>query len=184
MANNNPIQNRFETRLSGEGGQGVIMGGAILAEAAILHEGRYAVQSPTYGSRVRGGPTKVDVVISDEPVVFPHATAIDLFVCTDQKPYDLYRNRIKDDAIVVVDTNLVKEVGDTRSWKIYKVPLINETKKRVGNIVLTSVVTLSMTQKLTGIIQYDHMVEFIKEWAPADFLEMNLKAIEVGQSLV
>ena len=175
---------RFEIRYGAVGGQGIITAGALLVDIAVKIENKFALESPTYTATVRGGPTKVDVVISDEPVVFPHATAIDLFVCTDQKPYDLYRNRIKDDAIVVVDTNLVKEVGDTRSWKIYKVPLINETKKRVGNIVLTSVVTLSMTQKLTGIIQYDHMVEFIKEWAPADFLEMNLKAIEVGQSLV
>jgi hypothetical protein len=49
---------RFEARLSGEGGQGVIMGGRILAEAAILQEGRFAVQSPTYGSRVRRAPLR------------------------------------------------------------------------------------------------------------------------------
>ncbi|MEK7327117.1 MAG: 2-oxoacid:acceptor oxidoreductase family protein, partial [Chloroflexota bacterium] len=59
------MNGRYEFRFSGEGGQGVILGGAILAEAAILHEGKYAVQSPQYGSRVRGGPTKVDVIISE-----------------------------------------------------------------------------------------------------------------------
>jgi 2-oxoglutarate ferredoxin oxidoreductase subunit gamma len=175
---------RFEIRYGAVGGQGIITAGALLVDIAVKIEDKFALESPTYTATVRGGPTKVDVVVSDEPVVFPHATAIDLFVCTDQKPYDLYRNRIKDDAIVVVDTNLVKEIGDTRNWTVYKIPLINETKKRVGNIVLTSVVTLALTQKLTGVIQYDHMLEFIKEWAPADFLEMNLKAIEVGQSLV
>ena len=175
---------RFEIRYGAVGGQGIITAGALLVDIAVKVEDKFALESPTYTATVRGGPTKVDVVISDEPVVFPHATAIDLFVCTDQKPYDLYRNRIKDDAIVVIDNNLVKEIGDTRNWKLYKIPLINETKKKVGNIVLTSVVTLALTQKLTGIIQYDHMVNFIKEWAPADFLEMNLKAIEVGQNLV
>jgi Pyruvate/2-oxoacid:ferredoxin oxidoreductase gamma subunit len=54
----------------------------------------------------------------------------------------------------------------------------------LGNIVLTSVVTLSMTQKLTGIIKYENMVKFIEHWAPKDFLDLNMRAIELGQKLV
>jgi 2-oxoglutarate ferredoxin oxidoreductase subunit gamma len=126
----------------------------------------------------------VDIIISDRKIIFPQASAIDLFVCTSQKPYDLYRNSIKDDAIVVLDSNLVKEVADTGNWKLYRVPLINETKKQVGSVILTSVVTLAITQKLTNIIDYRHMVDFIKEWAPREYLEMNIKAIEVGRNLV
>ena len=147
-------------------------------------EDKYALESPTYTATVRGGPTKVDCIVSDEKILFPQATAIDLFICTSQKPYDLYKERIKDDAIVVLDSNLVKEVGDTRSWKLYRVPLINETKKQCGNIILTSVVTLAMTQKLTNIIDYKNMVDFVKAWAPQGSLDLNMKAIEVGRSLV
>jgi 2-oxoglutarate ferredoxin oxidoreductase subunit gamma len=174
----------YEIRYAAVGGQGIITAGALLVDIAVKMENKYALESPTYTATVRGGPTKVDVIISDRRILFPQASAIDLFICTYQAPYDLYRGRIKDDAIVVVDSNLVKEPGDTRNWKLYKVPIINETKKQLGNVVLTSVVTLSMTQKLTGIIQYDNMVEFVREWAPRDLLELNLKAIEVGRNLV
>lgn len=175
---------RFEIRYAAIGGQGIVTAGALLVDIAVEKEDKYALESPTYTATVRGGPTKVDCIISDEKIMFPQATAIDLFICTSQKPYDLYKERLKDDAIVVLDSNLVKEVGDTRNWKLYKVPLINETKKQCGNIILTSVVTLAMTQKLTNIIDYKNMVDFVKHWAPQGSLDLNIKAIEVGRSLV
>ncbi len=178
------MSKRYEIRYGAVGGQGIITAGALLVDIAVEVEDKYALESPTYTATVRGGPTKVDVIISDEKILFPQASAIDFFVCTYQKPYDLYRNRLKDDAIVILDSNLVKDVGDTRNWKLYRVPILNETKKQLGNVVLTSVVTLSMTQKLTKIIDYDNMVKFVKEWAPAGYEELNMKAIELGQSLV
>jgi 2-oxoglutarate ferredoxin oxidoreductase subunit gamma len=175
---------RYEIRYGAVGGQGIITAGALLVDIAVEKENKYALESPTYTATVRGGPTKVDVIISDEKIIFPQASAIDFFVCTFQTPFDLYKGRVKDDAIVVVDSHLVKDLGDTRSWKIYQVPIINETKKQLGNIVLTSVVTLSMTQKLTQVIEYQNMVDYIKEWAPKEFLDLNIKAINVGRDLV
>lgn len=176
--------NRYEIRYAAIGGQGIVTAGALLVDIAVEVENKYALESPTYTATVRGGPTKVDVIISDRKIIFPQASAIDFFICTGQKPFDLYKNLIKDDAIVILDSNLVKEIGDTHKWKLYQVPLINETKKAVGNVILTSVVTLAMTQKLTNIIDYQNMVKYIKEWAPRDFLDQNIKAIEVGRSLV
>ncbi|MEN8152980.1 MAG: 2-oxoacid:acceptor oxidoreductase family protein [Acidobacteriota bacterium] len=175
---------RYEIRYGAVGGQGIITAGALLVDIAVEKEGKFAIESPTYTATVRGGPTKVDIIISDEKIIFPQASEIDFFVCTYQKPFDLYKERLKDDAIVVVDEHLVKEMGDTKNWKMYKIPLINETKKQLGNIVLTSVVTLSITQKLTGIIDYNNMISYVKHWAPKGFLDLNMKAIEVGRSLV
>jgi 2-oxoglutarate ferredoxin oxidoreductase subunit gamma len=175
---------RYEIRYGAVGGQGIITAGALLVDIAVQHENKFALESPTYTATVRGGATKVDVIISDEKIVFPQASAIDFSICTYQKPYDLYKGRLKDDAIVVLDSNLVKDLGDTKNWTVYRVPIINETKKNLGNIVLTSVVTLAMTQKLTNIIEYDNMVEFVKNWAPKGFEDLNMKAIELGMSLV
>lgn len=124
------------------------------------------------------------MIIADEKIIFPHAVAIDFFLCTDQRPFDLYKDRIRDDAIVVADSHLVPELGDTKNWKVYHVPIINETKKQVGNIVLTSVVSLALTQKLTRIVRFENMVEHIRHWAPKGAVDLNLKAIDVGLSLV
>jgi len=175
---------KYQIRYGAIGGQGIITAGSLLADIAVKMENKNAVCSPTYSAVVRGGPTKVDVMISDTKIIFPHATAIDFCICTDQRPFDLYRSRLKDDAILVVDSHLVPDLGDTRQWELYSVPLINETKKKAGNIVLTSIVSLAITQKLTGIISYDNMMEYIKSWAPKNYLDMNLKAVEVGFELI
>ena len=176
--------NQYEIRYGAVGGQGIITAGALLVDIAVEMENKFAIESPTYTAAVRGGPTKVDVLISDEKIDFPHATAIDFFLCTDQRPYDIYKERLKDNAIVVVDSHLVRELGDTRHWSVYQVPIINETKVGAGNVVLTSVVSLAVTQKLTNIIAYDHMVEHIRHSAPKRAVEMNMKAIEVGMNLI
>jgi len=175
---------KYEIRYGAVGGQGIITAGALLVDIAVERENRYALESPTYTAAVRGGPTKVDVIIDDEPIVFPHAVAVDFFLCTDQRPYDLYRERIKENAIVVIDPHLVKKLGNTHNWHIYEIPIINETKKNVGNVVLTSVISLAITQKITNIINYDNMVEHIRHWAPKGMEDLNLKAIEVGINLV
>jgi len=175
---------KYEIRYGAVGGQGIITAGALLVDIAVEKENKYAIESPTYTAAVRGGPTKVDVIISDERVIFPHATEIDFFLCTDQRPYDLYKDKLKDDAIVVLDSHLVKQLGDTHRWKIFQQPIINETKKQLGNVVLTSVVSLAITQKLTQVIQYQNMIDHITHWAPKGTVELNLRAIEVGFKLV
>ena len=175
---------RYEVRYGAIGGQGIITAGKLLCDVAAKLEHRHALASPTYTATVRGGATKVDIIISDEPVLFSHATAIDFFVCTDQRPYGLYKARLKSDAILVVDSNLVTDLGDTMDKTVYSMPIINVTEKEIGNIALTSVVSLAITQILTKIIEYDNMVSFVKEWAPKNYLDLNLRALDLGAKLL
>ncbi|HLP60526.1 MAG TPA: 2-oxoacid:acceptor oxidoreductase family protein, partial [Candidatus Deferrimicrobium sp.] len=74
--------NRYEIRYAAIGGQGIVTAGALLVDIAVEMENKYALESPTYTATVRGGPTKVDVIISDQRIIFPQASAIDFFVCT------------------------------------------------------------------------------------------------------
>jgi len=74
--------------------------------------------------------------------------------------------------------------GDILDWTVYSIPIIADTEREVGTVVLTSVVSLAMTQKLTNIIEYDNMVSFVKAWAPRNYLEENLKAIDLGYKLI
>ena len=175
---------KYEVRYGAIGGQGLVTAGSLLCDIAVKLENKHATASPTYTAAVRGGATKVDIIISDEPVLFSHATAIDFCLFTDQRPYNLYMSRLKNNAVLVVDSNLVTDLGDIAERTVYSVPLINETEKRIGNIALTSVVGLSMTQKLTGIIKYENMVSFVKEWAPKNYLDLNLKALDLGTELL
>jgi len=172
-------RDRYEIRFSGEGGQGVILGGAILAEAAILHEGRFAVQSPQYGSRVRGGPTKVDVIISDLPILFPRATKIDFFLALAQMSYNKYANGLADDAVLLIDANLVPNVNENGRY-VHRLPIVEIAKVELGNEVLSSSVALGAVIALTGIVRPDAAWKAIEARVPAKVKELNRKAFERG----
>ena len=179
MPNKHNTQNRFEARLSGEGGQGVVMGGAILAEAAILHEGRYAVQSPTYGSRVRGGPTKVDVIISDDEIIYPRATTIDFFLSLAQMAFDKFCNDLADDAIILVDKNLVGPVQKS-NHRVYRFPFVEVAKRELGNVVLSNIIALGVIIELTGVVSREALWQAVQARIPQKFINQNKAAMERG----
>jgi 2-oxoglutarate ferredoxin oxidoreductase subunit gamma len=175
----NKIQNRFEVRLSGEGGQGVILGGAILAEAAILHEGRFAVQSPMYGSRVRGGPTRVDVIVSDEEIIYPRAANINFFMSLAQMSYDKFCAELADDALIMVDKNLVPNVAD-HHHPVYRYPFVEVAKSELGNVVLCNIIALTVLVKLTGVVSPEALWQAIAARVPQKYLDLNRRAMELG----
>jgi 2-oxoglutarate ferredoxin oxidoreductase subunit gamma len=67
------MSQRYELRFSGSGGQGMILAGIIMAEAACIYDEKNAVQSQSYGPESRGGASKAEVVISDGPIDYPKA---------------------------------------------------------------------------------------------------------------
>ena len=64
------MKERLEICLSGSGGQGLILAGIILAEAAGIYDGKEAVQSQSYGPEARGGASRSEVVISNNRTSF------------------------------------------------------------------------------------------------------------------
>ncbi len=173
------IQNHFEARLSGEGGQGVIMGGAILAEAAILHQGRFAVQSPTYGSRMRGGPTKVDVIISDKEIIYPRATAINFFLSLAQSSFDKYGVDLTGDVIILLDKNLVPNVPDHHRT-VYRFPFVEVAKNELGNAVLSNIIALAVMVELTAVVSREALWQAIQARVPKKYIELNRQAMDQG----
>ncbi len=169
---------RFETRFSAVGGQGVLLAGDILALAAQKYEGLYSVQSPTYTAQVRGGPTKIDVIIDETPISYPKTTALDFFLSLAQGSYDAFLYDLKDDAIVVVDPNLVTTWND--KYKTYAVPVIEMTKAKIGKMIMSSVFSLGIMVELTQLLKKESVEKALLEKAPKGTEDLNLKALQLG----
>ena len=119
-----------ELRFVGVGGQGVILAGEILS-AAKIEAGGYGVKASTYTSQVRGGPTKVDIILSDEEIKYPYANEgeICFMLATAQNSYNAFKEGVKDGGIIVVEPNLVKpSEEDKKRWKIHEIPIISIAK--------------------------------------------------------
>lgn len=172
------MSNRFEARFSAVGGQGVLLAGDVLGLAAQKFEGRYSVQSPTYTAQVRGGPTKIDVIIDDEPIIYPKTTAINFFLSLAQGSYDAFLYDLRDDAIVVIDPHLVTRWKE--KYVTYQVPVIELTKAKVGKIIMSSVLSLGIMIELTQAVSKDAVEKALLEKAPKGTGELNLKALYLG----
>ncbi|MDL2280226.1 2-oxoacid:acceptor oxidoreductase family protein, partial [Selenomonadales bacterium OttesenSCG-928-I06] len=95
--------------LSGTGGQGLILAGTILAEAAIL-DGQYAIQTQSYGPEARGGASKSEVLISDENIDYPKVLSADVMLTMSQAACDKYINALKPGGKLIIDTTFVKDL--------------------------------------------------------------------------
>lgn len=174
---------RKQLRFSGVGGQGVLLAGEILAEAKIK-SGGYGIKAASYTSQVRGGPTKVDILLDDEEILYPYATegSIDFMLSTAQVSYDQFKSGIKDGGIIVVDSNLVApSSADRERLKVIELPIISIAKNEIGNVVTQSVVALGISVALSEAMDREIVLEVMKSKVPAKVLELNVKAFEVGE---
>ena len=96
-----------EIRIVGFGGQGIILAGVILGEAA-ARAGHHAVQTQSYGPESRGGAARSEVVISSDVIDYPRVSRADVVVALSQEGYDKFGKGLGDGALLVVDSDLVK----------------------------------------------------------------------------
>ena len=61
---------RYEICISGQGGQGILLTGMVLAEAVALFEGKNVVQTQSYGPESRGGASKCEVIINNDDIFY------------------------------------------------------------------------------------------------------------------
>jgi len=85
--NSSEKNSRYEIRIAGSGGQGIVLAGIILAKAAIL-DGRYVVQSQRYGPEMRGGKSISEVIVSDMGIDYPRVLKLDLLIALTQAACD------------------------------------------------------------------------------------------------
>src|SRR5512143_3164561 len=103
---------RTEILIGGVGGQRVILAGILLGSAATLFDNKKAVQTQAYSSEQRGGMARAEVVLSDEQVTDPQVRRPDILIALAQDAVDRHLKKIKPSGLLVVDSDLVKKVGN------------------------------------------------------------------------
>jgi 2-oxoglutarate ferredoxin oxidoreductase subunit gamma len=146
------MMDRYEIRLSGTGGQGLVLAGIILAEAAGVYEGNHVVQTVSYGPAARGGTSRADVVISKDEIDYPKAIGLDLLVAMSQGASDESAGEIKPGGILVVDAQLVSQVSFSRLVRIPFTKIAREVcgREQMANIVALGAVSVFVAMTPAG----------------------------------
>jgi 2-oxoglutarate ferredoxin oxidoreductase subunit gamma len=168
---------RYEIRLSGSGGQGLIIAGIILAEAAGVYDGKFVCQTQSYGPEARGGASKAEVVVSDEEIDYPKAIKPDLLLAMNQKSCDVYFFDLKPTGLLIVDTTYVKQVPTTRAVAI---PFTQIAREKLGNEMVSNVIALGALATLTGVVSLKSLEAAVLARVPPSTEELNKKALEAG----
>lgn len=176
MAKQN-IQDRSEIRLAGEGGQGMILAGIILAEAAAIYDGKNATQTQSYGPEARGGASKAEVIIAQGEIDHPEVISADVLVAMSQEACDKYSSNIKKTGLLIVDEEKVGRVPST--WAI-KVPITRLAQEASGRAITANVVALGVLVGLTDVVSREAIQKAVTARAPRGTEEMNMKALDAG----
>ncbi len=168
---------RYEVRLAGEGGQGMILAGLILAEAAVMFDHKNACQTQSYGPEARGGASKSEVVIDEDEIDYPKVIAADALLAMSQEGCDKYYHDLKREGVLIVDAVNVRRVPTSRA---YSVPITAIAEETTGRSITANVVGLGLLVGLTGIVSREALRSAVSARAPRGTEELNLKALAAG----
>ena len=172
------MASNLEVRLCGYGGQGIILAGFMIGQAATVYEHRHAVFIQDYGPEARGGTCLADVVISDEPVLYPYIETPGVLVAMSQEAYQKYIPQTHKDTQVIIDADLVKpETDNVRSLVLMPARRI---ALELGRLAVANVVMLGFFTAITKAVSVDAMKESILASVPKNTGKLNLGAFEEG----
>jgi 2-oxoglutarate ferredoxin oxidoreductase subunit gamma len=169
-----------QVRLGGFGGQGIILAGNILGRAAVVHAGRNAVMTQSYGPESRGGACMAEVVIADGEIAYPRVVAPDVAVMMSQEAYAKYAAERPADCLLIVDEDLVEldeEVEKGRA--VLKVPA-TRLAEELGRRIISNMVMLGFICAATNVVDMEMMREAVAGSVPPGTEELNLKGAEAG----
>jgi len=170
---------RTEIRLSGAGGQGIVLAGQIIGQAASLYEeGKSATFTQSYGPEARGGSCSAEVVISNELVGYPYVINPQVLVIMSQEAYKKYAQNLSPETLVVIDQDLVKP-DPTMRTKIHSIPA-TKLARELGRAVVANIVMLGFVAAVSDVVSAKALKESILATVPEGTGEFNVKAFTVG----
>jgi 2-oxoglutarate ferredoxin oxidoreductase subunit gamma len=167
---------RYEIRLAGSGGQGLILAGIILAEAAGVYDGKFVCQTQSYGPEARGGASKAEVVISDSPIDYPKAIQPDVLLALNQKSLEAFSSDLKPGGLLLVDADLVKEAPASR---VLALPF-TRIARELGRVMAANIVALGALAQLTGAVSLQSLEAAVLARVPKGTEDLNRQALAAG----
>ena len=181
---------RYEIRISGFGGQGVVTLSKMIIAASALYENLAATQTEAYSAEARGGRCWAEIVVDLDKAVkiidYPKALKpYDFLIILSQASADgVKKNDLKQDkntGFLIWDPSTIREFKSEKRLKSLSIPVQKLAVEKFGNIVYGNSILFGAFTILSGIISEESAIETIKKFVPSSTLEKNLEAFELGK---
>jgi len=171
-------EDRFEMRLSGSGGQGLVLAGVMIAEAVGVYEGKNVAQTQSYGPEARGGTSRSDLVISEDEIYYPKTSELDLLLALTQEAADKYYTHLKANGILIVDSEIVRQQPPFP--RIYSLPFTRTAREEIGTTLVANVISAAALVTVSGICKQESFLNAVLNRAPKGTESKNEKACKLG----
>ncbi|MEJ2086743.1 MAG: 2-oxoacid:acceptor oxidoreductase family protein [Acidobacteriota bacterium] len=171
-------ESRIEIRITGFGGQGVVLAGHIIGRACSIHAGRYATMIQSFGPEARGSACSATLVVSGEPILYPYIKQPDILVVMSAEGYDRYAGDLKQSGLLIYEPDLVKPEF-RHTWQAFGIPS-TRIAESLGRAIVQNIVMVGFFAGVTDLIPHQAMREAVRGSVPAGTEEVNLEAFESG----
>lgn len=174
-----------EIIMAGFGGQGVMLLGKFISEAA-MEEGKEVSWLPSYGPEMRGGTANCHVIISDEPIASPIIIESSIVIAMNRPSLEKFEKTLKKDGILIMNSSIIDIEPKRNDIKVFKVP-INEIANRLGSQKIINMVMAGALIQITKIVKFDTMKHVFEEnltGSKAKLIDLNLKSMEEGAKYI
>ena len=170
--------NRTEIRITGYGGQGVVLSGYIIGRATAVHAGKHATMIQSFGPEARGSACSCTLVLSDAEILYPYIHRPDIFVVMSSEGYAKYGGELKDDGFLIYERDLVHP-SFKPGQRAYGVPS-TRIAESLGRTLVQNIVMVGFFAAAVGVVSKEQIEQAVKASVPSGTEDLNLKAFEAG----
>ncbi len=164
--------------LAGTGGQGLILAGILLAEAAML-DGRNVVQTQSYGIASRGGLSLAEVIIDDDEIIFQQVRKPDCVLALSEEAATKYEAWTAKGVTLLYDNGLVQPRGGANCHGRG----FTRAAADLGSSDSANIVALGALAAGTGSVSLRSLQRAIEARFRPPAREQNLRLLAIGSGL-
>ena len=168
-----------EIRIAGFGGQGIILMANIIGKAAALFGGGFATMTQNYGPEARGGASSAQLLLSDEPILYPYVTHPDILIVMSQEAYTRFATEIRPGALLLIEEDLVRVDGLPVTARLHGIPATRFAEE-LGRKIVLNVVMIGFLAAVAGVLTPEAFRSAIADSVPPAHRDLNLAAFEKG----
>jgi 2-oxoglutarate ferredoxin oxidoreductase subunit gamma len=170
--------NRTEIRITGFGGQGVVLSGFIIGKACSIFADKHATMIQSFGPEARGSACSSTVTVDETEVLYPYIQRPDIFVVMSSEGYDKFANELKDDGILIYELDLVHP-KIKKGQPSFGVPS-TRIAESLGRAIVQNIVMVGFFAAVTEIVPIEAIRKAVENSVPPGTEALNLKAFDAG----
>jgi 2-oxoglutarate ferredoxin oxidoreductase subunit gamma len=173
------LQSVTEIRIAGFGGQGVILAASVIGKAAAIFQGGYATMTQSFGPEARGGSSSAQVILSNEPILYPYVSQPDVLVVMSQEAYTRFAPQLKPSGILIAERELVRIDKVAHNDRVFAAPA-TRLAEELGRKVVLNIVMVGFFGAVTNLLEAEALRSAVADSVPPALQKLNLQAFDKG----